>query len=140
MYFYVNGEKKEVVVDDYFPYDNHKQTWAFSRSNNEKEIWVLLLEKAWAKIYGSYQRIEAGTTGEALTVLTGAPTSFIYHKEKKTKKDEFWKTIRDADQKNFIIATAVSSGHTEGQKSNVDMKNVGLVDAHAYSLISTHEI
>ena len=31
MYFYINGERKVVVVDDYFPYDSHKQTWAFSR-------------------------------------------------------------------------------------------------------------
>lgn len=54
MRFYINGEPKIVVVDDYFPYCNHKDEWAFSRSSAEKEIWVLLLEKAWAKIYGSY--------------------------------------------------------------------------------------
>lgn len=54
MRFYINGEPKIIVVDDYFPYCNHKSDWAFSRSNSEREIWVLLLEKAWAKIYGSY--------------------------------------------------------------------------------------
>lgn len=52
--FYINGEPETVVVDDYFPYCTHKQSWAFSRSNNDSEIWVLLLEKAWAKIFGSY--------------------------------------------------------------------------------------
>jgi calpain-15 len=84
MYFYINGEVKEVVVDDYFPYDTHKQTWAFSRSNKDNEIWVLLLEKAWAKICGSYQRIEAGTVGEALPYLCGAPSKFYYHEEMKS--------------------------------------------------------
>jgi calpain-15 len=54
MKFFVNGEPRVIVVDDYFPYDNYKQEWAFSRSNSDKEIWVLLLEKAWAKIFGSY--------------------------------------------------------------------------------------
>ena len=29
--FYVNGEKRTIVVDDYFPYDNESQTWAFSQ-------------------------------------------------------------------------------------------------------------
>ena len=29
-------------------------------SSNGYEIWVLLLEKAWAKIYGSYENVEAG--------------------------------------------------------------------------------
>jgi calpain-15 len=51
---YVNGEEQIVVVDDYFPYCAYKDEWAFSRSGSDKEIWVLLLEKAWAKLYGSY--------------------------------------------------------------------------------------
>ena len=67
------------MVDDYFPFNEKKNDWAFSRSSSEKEIWVLLLEKAWAKVNGSYQRIEGGTTGEALPALTGAPSDFFYH-------------------------------------------------------------
>ncbi len=75
---FVNGIRRTVVVDDRFPYDSHKEKWAFSRTSSSgasrSEIWVLVLEKAWAKVYGSYQRIEAGTTGEALHPLTGCPT------------------------------------------------------------------
>lgn len=67
-----------------------------SRCNEEKEIWVLILEKAWAKIYGSYQRIEAGTTGEALPVLTGAPVDFFFHEEEQNKQ-VIWNKIREAD-------------------------------------------
>jgi hypothetical protein len=61
-----------------FPYDVYKEQWAFSRTQ-QSEIWVLILEKVWAKIYGSYHRIEAGTTGEALPFLTGAPSNFFMH-------------------------------------------------------------
>lgn len=32
---------------------------AFSDSVN-KELWVMILEKAWAKLYKSYKQIEAG--------------------------------------------------------------------------------
>jgi hypothetical protein len=39
------------------------------------------LEKAWAKIYGSYMSIEGGQAGEALPALTGAPAAIIDHKE-----------------------------------------------------------
>ncbi len=28
---FINGEKRTIVVDDYFPYDNESQTWAFSQ-------------------------------------------------------------------------------------------------------------
>ena len=95
----MNGELRVVVVDDYFPYCPHKSDWAFSRSDSEKEIWVMLLEKAWAKIFGSYQRIEAGTTGEALPALCGAPSEYIYHSEIK-EKEHIWNKIRKSDQRN----------------------------------------
>lgn len=85
---YINGEKRIVVVDDYFPYDSETETWAFSQpsrtsgehsSRQKNEIWVLIIEKAWAKIFGSYQRIEGGSSGEALYPLTGCPMTQFYH-------------------------------------------------------------
>lgn len=42
------------------------------------ELWVILLEKAWAKIYGSYDNIEGGLTRECLHDLTGAPTKTLW--------------------------------------------------------------
>eukprot|EP00828_Plagiopyla_frontata_P014260 TRINITY_DN1876_c0_g1_i3.p2 TRINITY_DN1876_c0_g1~~TRINITY_DN1876_c0_g1_i3.p2 ORF type:complete len:261 (-),score=27.10 TRINITY_DN1876_c0_g1_i3:1164-1946(-) len=47
------GEWKTVVVDDYFPCNYSGP--AFTRGNSN-EIWVLVLEKAWAKLYGSYEK------------------------------------------------------------------------------------
>ena len=58
MYFYVNGVKTPVVVDDYFPcYPSGKV--AFAKGQPE-ELWVMLLEKAWAKLHGSYVKTEGG--------------------------------------------------------------------------------
>jgi hypothetical protein len=37
------------------------------------------LEKAWAKVFGNYQRIEGGSTDEALNPLTGCPTKNFLH-------------------------------------------------------------
>ncbi len=41
---------------------------------------MLILEKAWAKIHGSYAQIDGQLTREALHDLTGAPTRtfFLY--------------------------------------------------------------
>ena len=39
-------------------------------------MWVLVLEKAYAKVYNCYQNIEAGLTGNAIRDLTGAPYIF----------------------------------------------------------------
>ena len=118
---FVNGERKTVVVDDYFPYDNHRGTWAFSRPSEDKddeigratkEIWVLILEKAWAKVFGSYQRIEAGTAGEAFYPLTGSPHKFFIHSEVRNL-DRLYQTILRSDMKKFPMCTAVASQASE---------------------------
>ena len=70
-----NGEWKEVVVDDRFPCFQDEP--AFSKAHGD-ELWVLLLEKAWAKIHGSYERIEAGFAENVLRDLTGAPCEVVH--------------------------------------------------------------
>jgi len=67
----------------------------FSKSVGN-EIWVLLLEKAYAKIYGSYDKIEAGLAGHALRDLTGAPFEyFVRNDENKAdiEIDRCWEFI-----------------------------------------------
>ena len=61
-----NGERFGVVIDDYIPIEPSPQDDpsvpprpAFSQAHGP-ELWVIVLEKAWAKIHGSYERIEAG--------------------------------------------------------------------------------
>ena len=135
----MDGEPREVVIDDLFPYDQYKEEWAFSRSN-QNEIWVLILEKVWAKIYGSYHRIEAGTTGEAFPFLTGAPSGVLMHEMYDEKPDLLWKLLDKADSRGYIMTTAVSSQGSSADDNPNDMTKVGLVDAHAYSLIAAIEV
>ena len=67
----------QIIVDDYFPCYNSFNGPAFTKGNGN-EIWVLILEKAYAKLYKSYERIEEGNSKEALHELTGAPTKIVY--------------------------------------------------------------
>lgn len=53
-----NGVYQEVTVDDYFPVKNGKPY--FAQPAGGKEIWVMVLEKCWAKLYGSYANIVGG--------------------------------------------------------------------------------
>ena len=52
----INGEFQIVEIDDFFPCQRKegKFSSAFSRPRNNKVLWVLILEKAWAKANGSY--------------------------------------------------------------------------------------
>ena len=72
------GIWKEIIVDDYFPADKNTSQPIFTQSNGN-ELWVLLLEKVWAKIYRNYDRIVGGLPREVLRDLTGAPTRWIHN-------------------------------------------------------------
>jgi calpain-15 len=50
----IAGEYCNIAVDDTFPYCNKYNNFAFSRAKGP-ELWVLILEKAWAKINGNYE-------------------------------------------------------------------------------------
>jgi calpain-15 len=56
----------------------------FSR-NNGNELWVLLLEKAYAKLHGGYKTLTGGLPHEALMDLTGCPAMTLNFKEDKVK-------------------------------------------------------
>ncbi len=76
------GDWRLVTVDDYFPCSSKRQGPCFSKANGN-EMWVLLLEKAYAKIYGSYANIESGIVLNAMRDLTGAPGESLKIKERK---------------------------------------------------------
>ena len=60
------------MVDDYIPIgiDGHP---CFSQALGN-EMWVFLLEKAWSKLHGSYERIISGSPSQTYRDVTGAPS------------------------------------------------------------------
>ena len=102
MKFNVNGVETFVIVDDYLPtrYDSP----AFAKAN-DGELWVSLLEKGWAKLHGTYARIEGGLPCHAYTHLSGAPSESVHH---STIDDEemFWRLLERADSNNYTMIAA----------------------------------
>ncbi|KAF4076614.1 hypothetical protein AMELA_G00217100 [Ameiurus melas] len=67
--FWRNGHWTKVQIDDRLPCINN--TLCFSRCHSPMAFWVALLEKAYAKLHGSYERLWAGQVCEALVDLSG---------------------------------------------------------------------
>ena len=72
----LTGIWKLVVIDDYIPYlFDTKYNKIFSYSSvNQSFIWLNLLEKAYAKLCGGYDKIEKGDVQEILDILTDTCT------------------------------------------------------------------
>ena len=67
---YKNGSPITIVLDDHIVCKNAIPVFTQAHGN---ELWVLLLEKAWAKVHGSFDRIIAGMAHTTMRDLTGAP-------------------------------------------------------------------
>ena len=132
----IDGKPQIIIVDDYLPVDKDTQKLIYAQTKNN-EIWVSLLEKAWAKVNGGYANIIGGTPMEALEFLTGF-SSLVYDTENKDEADlaeykiEIVKHLQEADKNTSIISCTTSS------KNKVD--SVGLVDGYTYNMLDFFQI
>ncbi len=129
----VNGAWKMFILDDYFPSSNDNGPFelAFSKTDH-KELWVILLEKAYAKAYGSYWDIIGGDPVHALRDLTGAPYDRI---ENLKDQDTAWERLKSYNVQNFIITC-----FTKSTKRTEEKIEIGIVSGHAYSILDLREI
>jgi len=73
----------QVVVDDKIVCLGDTDEIAFAAANG-CELWVILLEKMWAKIHSCYDRIAGGWEFETIRDLTGAPGYYLTSIENDT--------------------------------------------------------
>ena len=138
----LNGVWEEVIVDDHFPckdYGNGRYLSVFNTTTTN-ELWVMLLEKAWAKVHGGYMNISAGMSREALRDLTGAPT-MLFNTRKPGNSgtlDDHWVNIIEAEDKHFILTAATADLRSDGSDGTDPV--TGLSGNHGYSLLSAYEI
>lgn len=121
----------KVRIDADLPHNDwyHLQ---YASGRDEKELWPALLEKAVAQRAGSYGAIEAGVPGDAMSMLTGAPSSFTDLRAAGTKADEIFALLADATMHRRPATAA-----TFGESSNAKYTNTGLYADHAYSVWGT---
>lgn len=127
----INGQFEEVILDDQFPAQPVSKKAAFN-SSRENELWVMLIEKAWAKVHGGYLNINAGLIREALHDLTGAP-AITYFNDERTSAER-WQIIWDADEADYILCAGTEDLSGDGR--DTQEKTTGIVGSHAYALIS----
>jgi hypothetical protein len=92
------GEIQEVIVDDYVPVNENGEP--LFAASVESSIWMMLLEKARAKLCGSYKKMIELSSNIKLNMqdLTFAPVESL--KVASTPKDDLWDKIAEAAKNN----------------------------------------
>lgn len=144
------GEWKFQIIDGLLPC-NKCNMLAFSGARRN-QLWVPLLEKAYAKLRGHYEAIEGGTPAEGLRLFTGWP-SIVQELQRlptqealldsqlalKTQslcpfagEDYLWTRLESAFASRLIMCG--SCGHVDGI-TDEQYRSVGLSPSHCYSII-----
>ena len=126
-----NGKAQTVIIDDFIPCSAGDDPQPSFSKGNGAEIWVLLLEKAWAKIHGSYERIELGDAALTFRDLTGAPSFTV-----KSADEDAFEKILEAVENQWALSAGTSSEPGDKEKLN----ELGLVAEHCYGVLAAMQV
>lgn len=123
--FYVDGDWVEVLTDTRLPCCRDDNTGymapAYARSIKSSDMWIPLVEKAYAKAVGCYESIIKIKAHEVLLHLTGGSVQQVNLHEhhdagitKRAEENRKWKILKGLFcHDTMVIAQADSKAHIE---------------------------
>uniref|UniRef100_T1IN91 Calpain catalytic domain-containing protein n=1 Tax=Strigamia maritima TaxID=126957 RepID=T1IN91_STRMM len=136
--FWRFGKWMDVVIDDYLPTINGELVYAHSYSQNE--FWMALLEKAYAKIHGTYEALDGGNLCDALVDFTSGfaeSISLPTYRTDEAKRAELYQYINKEFQAHSLMCSAISITSAEEMEARTE---VGLVKGHAYGVTNVKKV
>lgn len=144
--FFVDGRWRWVLVDDLVPVDaDERPVFARVRAAATPCLWPLLLEKAAAKLHGSYQALDdaVATThpqekphscaAAMMGVSGGVGVSRDLHQESFVP-GEWWEELLDLHARGAHICATI------GSRERSSVEDAGLQPFHAYAILSVRAI
>lgn len=131
-----------VIIDDKLPSLKNQNRIIFGRSSNHNEFYISLIEKAYAKLHGSYISLTSGHIEDGLSDLTGLlfERLIIDNQTLDFKKDLWNKIINIINNKsNFIIGCSAEGDKNRELEIVYKGHKCGIIANYSYSIIEAYE-
>lgn len=122
-----------VTIDNKFPVDESGQ-WICGRCEDPNEIWVNIVEKAYAKMYGSYSKIFGGKAHFVMAEFTGGFPSEIILDQFTHNVNALWRKLQSYNENKYIMAAGSPPG------SDTTYSKMGIAKGHAYAVLQVRAI
>ncbi|XP_078734736.1 calpain-5-like isoform X1 [Lampetra fluviatilis] len=137
--FWRFGQWLDVVVDDRLPTSDGKLLYC--SSSEPSEFWSALLEKAYAKLCGSYEAMDGGSTAAALVDLSGGVSEPLDLTDTALARDAIRKfhlfsRLLKAHSRGGLISCSIRATAEELNRRLAS----GLVQGHSYSVTSVRKV
>lgn len=137
---YLHGIPTFIVIDDYFPVVKKKSNilnekysindLAFCKVNKETlNIWVILIEKMWAKLNLSYENILIGSFSSLIETITPTSITTYYN---NIHYELLFNKIKHNIDKEYIVCCDISD---DGSGTIKKLQDSGLISTHIYQII-----
>ncbi|XP_060098755.1 calpain-9 [Heteronotia binoei] len=130
--FWQHNEWLDIVIDDRLP--SFKDRLVFLHSADHNEFWSALLEKAYAKLNGSYEALKGGSTIEAMEDFTGGVGEMY---EVKKAPENFPEILEKALKRDSMVACSIETSSAAESEARTPY---GLIKGHAYSVTGLDEV
>jgi calpain len=145
--FFKNFKWRYILIDDRIPCYKSTKLPCFGKCRDLHETWVPLIEKAYAKLHGSYESLISGFIDDALTDLSGYVAEKVHMHDKNdvfpNKKaikdsDSFWDYLKSRRKDKCMMGCSVS-GPVE-HEIVLDGIRTGILANHAYGILDVIEL
>ncbi|GMI02847.1 hypothetical protein TrLO_g14068 [Triparma laevis f. longispina] len=145
--FYKNGNWADVICDTRLPCnveetaDGVLSELCYTSCADKREVFVPFVEKAYAKLHGTYESLNKGSISEALVDLTGASCDKINLTSEKVHSSVnsgyLWDELVSFHTKQFVMGCSISDSEATSEAGE---KTKGLLTNVAYPVVDVREV
>ncbi|XP_059533282.1 calpain-9 [Myotis daubentonii] len=130
--FWQHSQWLDVVVDDRLP--TFRDRLIFLHSADHNEFWSALLEKAYAKLNGSYEALKGGSAIEAMEDFTGGVAETFATKE---APENLYEILDKALQRGSLVGCSIDIKNSAESEARTPF---GLIKGHAYTVTGIDQV